>query len=85
MHSLFVTIGIAGVVLVLLAYGLLSTGKLSATDSRYLWLNLVGTIGILLSLFMDWNLAGVVTQCVWIAVSIAGLWRAHRLHKKAQP
>lgn len=83
MHSLFVTIGIFGVVLVLLAYGLLSAGKLSATDPRYLWLNLIGTVGILISLFVDWNLAGVVTQGVWIVISIAGLWRARRPGKQA--
>lgn len=82
MDSLFTISGLVGVVLVLLAYALLSVGKLVATDVRYLWLNLIGTMGILLSLFIDWNLAGVVAQCIWIVISIAGLWRAYRPRKE---
>jgi paired small multidrug resistance pump len=78
MPSLFVAIGFVGVVIVLLAYGLLTLGKLSGDDWRYPVLNIVGTLGIVVSLFAQFNLPSMVTQLMWIAVSIIGLMRIAR-------
>ena len=63
---------------VLLAYGLLTSGRLSNDDPRYPWLNILGTLGILLSLFYQWNLPSVIAQLLWIAVSAIALVRIHR-------
>jgi hypothetical protein len=82
MFSFLTLVGICGVVLVLAAYALLSAEKLAAHDPRYLWLNLIGTVGILASLLVDFNLAGIVTQCIWIGVSVVGLVRAYAARGK---
>ena len=76
-------VGIAGVVLVLLAYLLLQTGKLASTTASYSLLNLLGSLAILVSLFYAFNLSSLVIQIAWIAISIYGLRRAWRARHEA--
>jgi len=71
-------IGLLGVTIVLVAYGLLTAGKLNEHDARYYWLNIAGTVGITISLLVQWNLAAMVAQLVWMLVSVAALWRIRR-------
>ncbi len=75
-------IGLLGVGIVMLAYGMYAAGKLASTDWRYPLLNIAGTVGILISLLYQWNLPSFVIQIVWIALSLVGLarifWRRHR-------
>lgn len=68
-------IGYLGVVVVLITYGLLATGRLSNHDWRYPVLNIVGTLGIAYSILYEWNLPSMVSQLVWIAISIVGIMR----------
>ena len=75
----FVTIlGLIGVALVLLAYGLVSSGRLSATNARYQLINIVGTVGVLLSLTTQWNLSSFVLNAAWLVIGIVGLIRIYR-------
>ncbi len=76
-------VGIAGVVLVLLAYLLLQTGKLPSTTASYSLLNLLGSLAILVSLAYAFNLSSLVIQVAWIAISIYGLRRAWRARNAA--
>ena len=64
-----------GVAIVLVAYWLLASGKLSHHDARYPWLNILGTSGILYSLLYQWNLPSIVAQILWILLSVAALIR----------
>jgi hypothetical protein len=70
------TIGIIGVILVLIAYYLLNTDKINALDMRYLLLNLIGSVLILVSLMFHWNLSSVIIEIAWIAISLIGIYRA---------
>lgn len=79
--SLATAIGYLGVVIVLIAYALLASGRLSNNDWRYPVLNIVGTLGIVVSLFEQWNLPSMVSQLVWIAISIVGIMRIAKLKK----
>lgn len=72
-------IGVIGVLLVVSAYFLISSGRLEAYTVRYHSLNLVGSLGILFSVFYYWNLSTLLIQCIWIAISLYGLWRALRV------
>lgn len=74
-------IGYAGVLLVLVAYGLLATGRMSNDDWRYPVINIIGTMGIAYSLLYQWNLPSMVAQLVWIAISIVGLMRIAKKKK----
>lgn len=71
-------VGIGGVVLVLVAYALLQSGRLQPRDASYSWLNLAGSVAILVSLYHAFNLSSFVIQVAWIAISAYGLVRAAR-------
>jgi hypothetical protein len=66
-------VGIIGVVLILVAFFLLQIGKLSSRDFLYSLLNLLGALGILISLIYEWNLSAFIIEIAWILISIYGL------------
>lgn len=82
MATFFNIIGLAGVGAMLLAYYLLQQGKVGPHDSRYLWLNLIGALAVVLSLVEDWNLPAFVIEACWVAISAHGLWK---LRARRQP
>lgn len=68
-------VGMIGVIIILIAYFLLSTGKWIADSMRYQLLNLIGAWLILFSLFFHWNLSSVVIEIAWILISLLGIYR----------
>lgn len=68
-------IGISGVVLVLLTYMLLQFDKIDSKGFWYSFINLMGAVLIMYSLFYTWNLASVIIEIFWIMISLYGLWR----------
>ncbi|MES2985418.1 MAG: cyclic nucleotide-binding protein [Pseudomonadota bacterium] len=75
--TLFTVIGLIGVVGVLAAYGLLSSGRVKADEARYQWLNIAGTAGILISLGAQWNFASFVANAAWLLIGLVGLGRIY--------
>lgn len=71
-------IGFVGVVFLLGAYGALQLGRMSADAPLYSILNGVAAVLILFSLFFTFNAASFVIELFWLAISMAGLWRALR-------
>ena len=78
MESIATGIGLLGVGIVLFTYGMLTLGKMGENEPRYYILNIIGTIGIAISLLVQWNLAAMVAQVLWIVVSLVGLYRIRR-------
>lgn len=76
-------VGTGGVTLILIAYFLLLSERLSARTVAYSLLNLIGALMITVSLLYDFNFSAFVIEIFWIAVSIYGLVRAFgsRRHK----
>jgi len=72
LHNIIGTIGVG---LIVLAYFLLQFNKVSSNSLVYLTMNLVGSSLFLGSLLVDWNLAGVILQSVWILISLYGIIR----------
>lgn len=68
-------LGIIGVILVLLFYSLLQTGRCTANDFSFSFFNAVGSVLILVSLWFHWNLASVIIEIAWLAISLFGLAR----------
>ncbi len=66
-------IGLVGVVLVLVAYLLLQVERMSAKSVMYSFLNAIGSVFILVSLYYHWNLASGVIEIVWLIISLYGL------------
>lgn len=67
--------GVAGVVLILVAYAGATTGRLDPKRAPALVLNLVGASLILLSLAYDFNLSAVLMEGAWALVALIGLLR----------
>ncbi len=85
MDVIFNGIGIAGMVLFLTAYYLLQRETLSGHDPRYLWLNLIGSVAVLISLSWAFNLAAFMLESAWFAISAYGLIRVWRSPKDITP
>lgn len=69
----FNAIGILGVSLIIFAYFLIIAEKVKSDDLRYCLLNLFGAVFLLISLLRFWNLASVVIELFWIAISLYGI------------
>jgi hypothetical protein len=72
-------VGITGVLLMLAAYFLSQRGALTVHDARYLWLNLLGAVAVVFSLFREWNLPAFLIESAWAAIS------AYSLIRRKQP
>lgn len=68
-------VGILGVILVLLAYFLSQTARVSVDSLKYLGSNLLGSSLITLSLVFHWNLSSFLIELAWSAISIMGMVR----------
>ena len=71
-------IGVAGTMLILLAYFLLQTKKLSSEQLSYSLLNLFGASGVVFSLMFDWNLPSFIVESFWVVISVIGVVRYWR-------
>ncbi len=76
-------IGVVGVSFVLTTYYLLQTEKIDAKGFWYSFLNLFGAVLIMYSLLYNWNLASVIIEIFWIAISAYGVWKYMKRDTKA--
>jgi hypothetical protein len=67
--------GLAGVLLILIAYAAATAGKLDPKRPLSLVANFVGASLILLSLAHDFNLSAAAMEGAWALVSLVGLAR----------
>lgn len=77
-------IGMAGVVLILLAYALLQFERVAHDDYAFLLLNAAGALLVLLSLLSAFNLAAFVLEVIWLGISGYGLVRRLLRGRSAQ-
>ena len=75
-------LGLAGMVIFLVVYGLLQAGRLSPHSLPYSAFNLIGAVLILASLAHDWNLSAFLLEAAWALISVAGIVNYYR--KKAR-
>jgi predicted membrane protein len=76
------TIGIIGVVLLLLVYFLLSTNRISSKQMAYQLFNLAGASCILFSLLFHFNLASILLEIAWISISATGIYKIRAARQK---
>jgi hypothetical protein len=69
------SVGMLGVILLLIAYYYLSIGRWLAERMKYQIYNLAGALLILYSLYFHWNLSSVVIEIAWVLISIVGIMR----------
>lgn len=68
-------IGLTGVAMMLIAYGLTVAGRLDVRAWPALAANFVGAVLVLISLAHDFNLSAVVIETAWAVIALAGLIR----------
>ena len=81
-------VGFAGVLLVLVAYFLLQTGKMRGDRVPYSLVNALGAAGILVPVWyapsMNWSVLFI--EAAWILISLYGIWHSlTRGSRKAPP
>jgi hypothetical protein len=77
------SVGFLGITCFLVAYFLLQKGTITAQGIRYLGLNLIGAILVMISLLIDWNLSAFLLEAAWALISIYGIYI--HLYKKRGP
>lgn len=75
-------VGIIGVFFVIISFFLLQTEKLTSTSPLYLYSNFWGALLLLFSLYYHWNLASIIIEILWLAISIYGIIRVKFLKKQ---
>lgn len=75
--------GYLGVALVLLAFFLLQERKLQGSGLVYQSMNILGAIGVMLSLgFGNFNLSAFIMQVAWLLIGSYGVVRGKRLGRE---
>jgi hypothetical protein len=78
--------GYIGVLLVLSSFLMLQAHKLHGNGLTYQLMNIVGALGVMLSLvFGNFNLAAFVMEVAWAAIGIYGVARGLRVRRDARP
>ena len=71
-------IGIIGVFIIVIAYIFMQIDKMDPKGFNFSFMNTVGAIFILVSLYYDWNLASFVMEVIWLSLSLYGTIKAKR-------
>ena len=76
-------VGWAGAVLILLAYLLLSAGKLTGQSLVYQGMNVVGAAGFTINGWWHGALPSASLNVIWMLIGAVALWRILDRRKKA--
>lgn len=76
------SVGIAGVIILLIAYFAISTGKMSANTISYHFFNGIAGLMLLFSLYFEWNTPAVIMESLWVLISLIGMVRVTRMKGK---
>ncbi len=72
------TIGWAGAALILLAYVLLSLGRLDGRSRAYQWMNVVGAACFIINSGYNGAIPSATLNVVWAGIGLYTLWRVGR-------
>ena len=78
-------VGLAGTASVLLGFFLLQAGKLHGQRIVFQLMNLLGALGILVSLYGKFNLSVFLLEATWALISGYGIVRGMRAKPGAAP
>jgi len=69
-------VGMIGVFIIVIAYILMQIDKMNPKGFTFSFLNTIGAILILISLYFDWNLASFMMEAIWFLLSLYGTIKA---------
>ena len=70
---------VTGALLIVTAYFLLQTEKISNQSPSFSIINALGALLILISLCFEFNLAAFFIEFFWLLISVYGVWKWIRL------
>ena len=68
-------VGWAGAGLILLAYLLISAGKLTGQSPLYQWMNIVGAAGFVINGWWHRAIPSTALNVVWMGIGAVALWK----------
>lgn len=68
-------VGWAGAVLILLAYVLLSLGRIEGRSALYQWMNVVGAAGFIVNGLANGAMPSAVLNIIWLGIGLFTLWK----------
>lgn len=68
-------VGWIGAVLILLAYILLSLGRIEGRSALYQWMNVVGAAGFIVNGLANGAMPSAVLNIIWLAIGLFTLWK----------
>ena len=71
-------VGWGGASLILLAYLLLSLGRLTGSSATYQWMNVLGAAGFIVNGWWHGALPSVGLNVTWMLIGGVALWRIHQ-------
>lgn len=84
MDNLIELVGWAGALAVLIAYGLVSTERVSSRSWSYQLLNIGGAVGLVINSGWNGAIPSAVVNLIWIGIGVYAL-AAPRLSDRAAP
>ena len=66
-------VGWAGALMLLAAYGAVSSRRLEATSHLYQGLNAVGSVGLIINCVYYWALPSAFVNLVWIGIAVSAM------------
>jgi hypothetical protein len=75
MHFFIEAAGWLGAALILVAYGLLSSGKLDGRSAVYQWMNVIGSIAFVINSGYNGALPSAALNVIWMLIGLAALYR----------
>ena len=75
----FDIVGVTGALLIVTAYFLLQTEKISNQSPSFSIINALGALLFLISLCFEFNLAAFFIEFFWLLISVYGVWKWIRL------
>jgi hypothetical protein len=81
-HFLIEMSGWAGAVLILIAYLMLSAGKMDGRSRTYQILNVVGASGFILNSGYNGAIPSFTINVIWVGIGLFTMWQGHRLSER---
>ena len=75
--------GWTGGLLILIAYLLLSMGRLDGDSAAYQWLNVAGAAGITVNGWWHGALPSTALNVIWMLIGAVALWRIRRKRRSS--
>lgn len=71
-------VGWLGAALVVIAYGALSAHKLTSRSAAYQWMNIGGSLGLVINTLWNRALPSAAVNLIWMAIGAHAMWRDSR-------